>query len=70
MRTLLRDEWLADERLKHFRFVEPKPEKYCLCDEKSEHIVELIDHESCIVGRIDSVVCTKCNAVKSFKIIR
>lgn len=70
MKILRREEWIENPDLQKFRWIPPTKDRYCMCPEDSEHIYELIDHESCIVGRIDSVVCVKCNAVKSFSIIR
>jgi hypothetical protein len=69
MRILERDQWLSDPILKDWRFKSAASDKKCECRDK-ENWVELIDHESCIIGRIDTIVCTKCNEVESFRIIR
>lgn len=69
MKILKREEWLADTNLKMWIMKSARPEKRCQCGTK-DNWVELIDHESCMVGRIDTIVCTKCNEVESFNIIR
>ena len=38
--------------------------------DESEHLVELWEHDSCVRGRIDTVVCTKGDVVRDFKISR
>jgi hypothetical protein len=69
MKFLSRDVWINDADLKFFRTKAAIKEKECKC-ETDEYFVELEDHESCIIGRIDTVVCTKCKEVQSFTIIR
>jgi len=64
-----RERWLQDETLRKWRFVPAVTEGKCTC-ENDEHHIELEDHESCIIGRIDTIVCTKCDDVVSFRIIR
>jgi hypothetical protein len=69
MRTLERNQWLSDPKLKDWSVRPAASDKKCHC-RNEENWVELIDHESCIIGRIDTIVCTKCNEVESFSIIR
>lgn len=69
MKILERNEWLSDPELKKWAMKSASSDGKCNCGDKT-HLVELIDHESCIIGRIDTIVCTKCNEVKSFSIIR
>ena len=69
MKIYTREEWMQIPELKMLARVAAMPEKRCQCGTK-EHLVELIDHESCIVGRIDTVICSRCKEVESFSIIR
>ena len=70
MKFIRKEEWIKDPKLKSFAFVPAIKWGECKCAEDSETLVELEDHESCIVGRIGTTVCTKCSVVKYFKIIR
>lgn len=70
MRFVRKEEWIKDPKLKSFAFIPAIEGKECKCADDSEDLVELEDHESCIIGRIDTTVCTKCNVVKFFRIIR
>ena len=63
----LREEWIKDPQLKHWSGRNCTYHK-CYCSEPK--LVELWDQDSCIRGRIDTVVCTKCDSVKSFEIVR
>jgi hypothetical protein len=69
MKLYRREEWSTDPDLKKWMFKEPIPDKVCRCGHKNHHI-ELIDHSSCIRGRIDVTVCTTCNEIVSFDVIR
>lgn len=69
MRIVEREVWSKDTELLRLAMKPAMPDKRCQCGTQ-EHWVELIDHESCIVGRIDTVMCTKCNEVQSFNMIR
>jgi hypothetical protein len=69
IKVLLKEQWLSDPKLKHWAMKSSVSDKKCYC-RNEENWVELIDHDSCIIGRIDTTVCTKCNEVESFKIIR
>ena len=70
MVSLLREDWIKDPKLKKWNSVDCT-EKYknCNCGDDS-NLVELWDHDSCYRGRIDTVVCTKCNTIKSYSIVR
>jgi hypothetical protein len=69
MVSKLREEWINDPQLKHWASIECIQDSKCGCSDDSQ-LVELCEHDSCIRGRIDTIVCTECNRVKSFKIIR
>lgn len=69
MISLLREEWISNPNLKHWDRVECVSDNKCGCSDDSK-LVELMEHDSCVRGRIDTVVCTDCNRIKSFKIIR
>jgi hypothetical protein len=69
MKYLNKEDWINDTDLKFFRTKAAIKEKECKCG-TDKYFVELEDHESCIIGRIDTVVCTKCKEVQSFRIIR
>jgi len=69
MKIYSRNEWINDPILSRLALKSSVPEKRCRCGNESKHI-ELIDHESCIIGRIDTVFCTDCNEVVNFSIIR
>lgn len=69
MKLYTHEQWTADPTLKKWIFQPAVSKAKCTCG-TDEHHVELIDHESCIVGRIDTIVCTKCDEVVSFRIIR
>ena len=69
MKILSKLEWSKDSVLKGWLSRECIPEKRCRCENDSNHI-ELLEHDSCIIGRIDTVVCTDCNEVVNFNIVR
>jgi hypothetical protein len=69
MVSKLREEWINDPHLKHWVSVSSVQDNKCGCSDDF-NLVELWEHDSCVIGRIDTVVCTKCNRIKSFKIIR
>ena len=69
MVSKLREEWINDPQLKHWVSVSSVQDNKCGCSDDSD-LVELWEHDSCVRGRIDTVVCTKCNRIKSFKIVR
>jgi hypothetical protein len=69
MKVYTREQWLGDSELRKWAMKPATWDKRCQCGNE-EHWIELIDHESCIIGRIDTVICTKCNEVESFRIIR
>jgi hypothetical protein len=67
MLSLLREEWIKNPELSKWSGRRCTYHK-CTCDKPK--LVELWDQDSCIRGRIDTVVCTKCDGVNTFKIIR
>jgi hypothetical protein len=69
MVSKLREEWINDPQLKHWVSVSCVQDNKCGCSGDSD-LVELWEHDSCVRGRIDTIVCTKCNRIKSFKIVR
>jgi hypothetical protein len=69
MISKLREEWINDPQLKHWVSISSVQDNKCGCFDDS-HLVELWEHDSCVRGRIDTIICTECNKIKSFKIIR
>jgi hypothetical protein len=67
MKTLLKKQWSEDPKLKHWNGRRCTYHK-CGCNEPE--LVELWEQDTCIRGRIDTVVCVNCDSVKTFKIIR
>jgi len=67
MISKLREEWIKDPKLKHWSSRTCIHHK-CYCS--TPKLVELWEQDSCVRGRIDTTVCTNCDSVKSFKIIR
>ncbi len=65
----LREEWTKDTDLKQWLGQSSIQDKGCECGDDA-NLFELVDHDSCSRGRIDTTVCIRCNKVKSFKIIR
>ena len=65
-----REQWIEDPLLKKWSRVDcTEKETICRCED-GNHLVELWEHDSCIRGRIDTVVCTTCDSIKTFKIVR
>ena len=69
MIALLREDWLKDPNLRKWNSVSCTENNNCNCD-TDEHHIELWEHDSCVRGRIDTIVCTKCDSIKTFNIIR
>jgi len=70
MVSRLREDWIQDSKLKQWNSKSSVGNHgTCRCESEKNH-VELWEQDSCIRGRIDSVICTSCNVVVSFKIIR
>jgi len=69
MISLLREEWLKDQNLKKWNSVSCTERNPCRCGNIKNH-VELWEHDSCVRGRIDTVVCTECNIIVDFTIVR
>jgi len=68
MVSKLREEWISEPTLKHWSSKSCVQNTKCGCTKPT--LVELWEQDSCVRGRIDTIVCTNCNNVKSFKIIR
>lgn len=66
-----REVWSTDEKLKHWLFKSPlsKSDRGCGCKGKGNYVT-LIDHDSCIRGRIDTTICKVCDVVVNLDIIR
>ena len=69
MIALLREEWIANPKLKHWASKSCIQDDKCGCSDDS-NLVELWERDSCVRGRIDTIVCTECNKVKTFNIVR
>jgi len=70
MIALLREDWLKDPNLRKWNSVDCTDKNtICKCED-GDHLVELWEHDSCVRGRIDTVVCTKCDSIKTFSIVR
>ena len=65
--AFLKQDWINHPHLKQFR---NKKSTDSNCDCSSPKLVELWEQDSCVRGRIDTIVCTSCNKVKSLSIIR
>ena len=68
MIALLKEDWIKNPQLKHWNSRDVVRTHKCNCEEPE--LVELWDQDSCVRGRIDTVVCTTCDSVRTFKIIR
>jgi len=68
MISKLREEWINDPFLKQWNSRSCTEDSKCGCSDPK--LVELWEQDSCVRGRIDTIVCTNCNKVQSFKIIR
>jgi hypothetical protein len=65
-----REEWIEDPTFKKWARIDcTEKHTICKCDD-GNHLVELWEHDSCVRGRIDTVVCTTCDSIKTFKIVR
>ena len=64
----LREEWINDPQLKHWNSRNVVRTHKCNCEEPK--LIELWEQDSCVRGRIDTIVCTNCDSVKTFNIIR
>lgn len=70
MRQLLREQWSVDSEFKKWsRYGCVDKKTKCDCED-GDHLVELIEHDSCVRGRVDTVICSICDTIKEFKIIR
>ena len=69
MIALLKEDWLKDPNLKKWNSVRCTEKQNCTCN-TDEHHVELWEQDFCVRGRIDTVICTKCDSIKTFNIIR
>ena len=70
MKSLLREDWINDSVLKKWnKYSCTDKHTICRCED-GDHLVELWEHDSCVRGRIDTVVCTTCDSIREFKIIR
>jgi hypothetical protein len=69
MISLLREDWINTPTLKHWATKSSVQDNKCGCSDDSK-LIELWEHDSCVRGRIDTIVCTECNKVKSFSIVR
>ena len=68
MVSKLKEEWIKDPQLKHWNSRGAVQDDKCGCSQPT--LVELWEHDRCVRGRIDTIVCTNCNKVKSFNIVR
>ena len=68
MKVYAKQEWSTDPLLKKWVTEDVITDRGCRCNPYSH--VELIDHSSCIIGRIDITVCTTCDEIVSFDIVR
>lgn len=68
MLSKLKEEWINDPQLKHWNGKSCVQDNKCGCSKPQ--LVELWEQDSSVRGRIDTIVCTNCNKVQSFKIIR
>ena len=68
MITYLKEEWVNDPKLKHWNGKSCVQDNKCGCSEPQ--LVELWEQDSCVRGRIDTIVCINCNRIKTFNIIR
>lgn len=70
MRCYFKEQWINNPEFKKWNNIKATDKtKKCTCKHDLD-LVELIDHDSCSRGRIDTVICTRCDAIKSYKIIR
>mgnify|MGYP000110860729 CR=1 FL=1 len=69
MKSLLRTEWINDPELKRWSDVSCVERNNCSCN-TTDHQIELCEHDTCIRGQIDTIICTECNVIVNFDIIR
>ena len=70
MISKLRSEWIKDPILRKWSGVKCTDKSTdCKCED-GNHLIELWEQDSCVRGRIDTVVCTSCDSIKTFSIIR
>ena len=69
MKSMLKEDWIAHPNLKKWRLRSCVETTLCSCKSEKNH-VELFEHDSCVRGRIDTTVCTKCESIVKIKIIR
>jgi len=63
----LREEWAKHPNLKKYGWKKCTDSK---CECTSQNVVELWEHDSCVRGRIDTKICTNCDGIVSFSIVR
>ena len=68
MITYVKEEWINNPQLKHWNGKSCVQDNKCGCSEPN--LVELWEQDTCTRGRIDTIVCTNCNRIKTFNIIR
>jgi hypothetical protein len=68
MRRMLKNEWMEDPQLRKWSSKSCVDKTLCSCKTDKNH-VELWEHDSCVRGRIDTTICTKCESVVKFSII-
>ena len=70
MIALLKEDWIQDPSLKKWNSIGcTDSNTKCSCKD-GDHLVELWEHDSCVRGRIDTVICKRCDSIKSFSIVR
>jgi hypothetical protein len=69
MKSMLKEEWMMHPQLKKWSSRSCVDKNLCSCKSEKNH-VELFEHDSCVRGRIDTTVCTKCESIVKIKIIR
>tara|TARA_R110000796_G_scaffold25883_3_gene72473 strand:- start:594 stop:833 length:240 start_codon:yes stop_codon:yes gene_type:complete len=68
MISKLKEDWSVDPQLKQWNSKSSIQTDKCKCTNPT--LVELWEQDSCVRGRIDTIVCTSCNKVKSLNIVR
>jgi hypothetical protein len=69
MKVYAKEVWSIDPILKKWAGEEPFRDRACRCG-NTKNQIELIGQSDCIVGRIDTTICTECNTIVSFDIVR
>lgn len=69
MKSMLREEWINHPTLKKWSSRSCVEKTLCSCKSEKNH-VELWEHDSCVRGRIDTTICTKCESIVGIKIVR